>query len=432
MSISLSNPYLEKNAIRAPNFFNGRLLSAEDLSAERAASRRMLTQLGRATGHGIANGLEVTGAIGGSTVTDPVVTVSAGLAINREGEAIELNQSVEVSLRQPSNASTTSTAQPTAVNGGFGPCGALSTSAYAAGKGVYLLTIAPTEGREGRAPVSGLGNLNACCGDKSIVEGVEFRLIRIDVPASDLNDGRLRNRLAHRCFGTADANFGNFSANPFGAPFDGYGLLDGLRDGRLADSEVPLALVFWTDVGGTRFIDQWAVRRRIVRPRTADRWQPVLDDRHASEQEAMFEQFQAQLESWPVASRRAVVATENFDYLPPVGVMPLSRRSSDAGFDSVQFFRGLTLRKQLLNIEAARLRWLLRMGLEFPPIDLTSAAGKARLIWLYLVRENRQAASASAVQAYLVFVRGDVPYVADPHYDANNWDFSNYSIGGAT
>ena len=29
MSIKLANQYLEKDAIRAPNFFNGRLLSAQ-------------------------------------------------------------------------------------------------------------------------------------------------------------------------------------------------------------------------------------------------------------------------------------------------------------------------------------------------------------------------------------------------------------------
>jgi hypothetical protein len=427
MSISLSNPYLEKDAIRAPNFFNGRLLSAEDLSAERAAMRRMLAQLGRATGDGIAYGLEVTGAIGGNTVTDPVVTVSAGLAINREGEAIELSQAVDVSLRQPSSAGTASTAPPVGKNGAFGPCGVLAASAYAAGKGVYLLTIAPTEGREGRAPVSGLGSLNACCGDKSIVEGIEFRLIRIDVSASDLNDDRLRNRLAHRCFGSAESGFAGFFAHPFGIVSDSYGLVDGLRNGQLQDSEVPLALIHWTDTGGTRFVEQWAVRRRVIQAAPVGRWSNALGDRRVAEREAMFQQFQAEVEESSASSAGSIQATQRFDYLPAVGFLPLAKTSVFLGQDPQRFFAGLTT-SNLARIEGARVQALLRRALEFPPIDLTLPDAAQRLIWVYLVRESLQAGTgADAPKPYLVFVSGQVPYAAEPHYNVNAWDFANFA-----
>jgi hypothetical protein len=423
MSISLSNPYLEKDAIRAPNFFNGRLLSAEDLSAERAAMRRMLAQLGRATGDGIAYGLEVTGAIGGNTVTDPVVTVSAGLAINREGDTIELSQAVDVSLRQPSSAGTASTAQPAGNNGAFGPCGALSTSAYAAGKGVYLLTIAPTEGREGRAPVSGLGSLNACCGDKSIVEGVEFRLIRIDELAALLNDSsHLQNAVAYQCFAAPDDNF---AADPFGAPQPGYGLIDGLRAALLlGDAEVPLATIHWTDVGGTRFVDNWSVRRRVARPASSGQLSRVMSDRRLSEGEAMLRQFEAHLRVLAAdPAARSKPATATFGFLPAAGLVPISGVDGSTGFDYPSFFAGLTIRGPF-TLEGARVEFLLGLATALRPIDLSNR----ELIWLYRVRENIKFGGGSPGQPYLLFASGQLPYVAESRYDVAHWGGANYEL----
>ncbi|HEY3493715.1 MAG TPA: hypothetical protein VGK73_03470 [Polyangiaceae bacterium] len=434
MSIKLSNSHLEKDAIRAPHFFNGRLLSAEDMTAERTALLRKLAQVGRATGDGIAYGLEVSGVIGGSSDTDPVVTVEPGLAINREGFAIELNQSVDVSLLEPASSAPAALAQRPS-DGGFGVCGeSLGGTAYASGRGVYLLTIAPAEGREGRAMTSGLGNLTVCCGDKSVVEGVQFRLIRLDVSPAEMDEARVRNRVAHRCFGSGDSAFAEFTANPFGVPPLRYGLVDALRDGRLSDWEVPLAVLHWVSAEtsggrGTRFIDTWAVRRRVVRPGTPGRWQPFVGDRRAAEQEAMFEQFQDEIAEVPSAERARFVATDHFDYLPPAGVLPLAFQSTD-GFTIKKFFSGIKTRSEPLYVEASRVRWLLRMAAEFPPIDLTTSLGKSRLVWHYLV-DGRRGGSGSTAKPYLVFVRGDVPYVGDPHYDANHWDFSNYAIGSA-
>ena len=53
MSIELLQPLLE-DGIRNVNFFNGRLLSAEDMRAEQVASRLQHQLLGQAIGEGIA------------------------------------------------------------------------------------------------------------------------------------------------------------------------------------------------------------------------------------------------------------------------------------------------------------------------------------------------------------------------------------------
>lgn len=427
MTIPLSNPYTERDAVRAPNFFNGRLLSAEDMTEDRRAQRRLLAQLGRAVGDGIAYGLEVSGVIGGSSVTDPIVTISPGLAINREGRPIELNQSVDVSLKDPGDSGDTSGSGNSSQNGAFGNCGALSTSAYAAGKGVYLLTIAPTETREGTAKASGLGKLNVCCGQKSIVDSVQFRLIRLDVSASDLNDARLRNRIAHRCFGSGTDTLGKFASNLFGTPTQGYGVIDTLRDGKLTDAEVPLALIHWVAGSGTRFIDAWAVRRRLIRPESTDRWNIAVGDRIAAEREASFRQFQAQVEAW-TATTETVRATDYFDYLPSAGVLPLGGMPGQSGFIDTAFFAGLRVRKKVLYIEGSRLAALLRLAANFPPIELA----RRELIWTYVVRENQQAAvSAPQVKPYLVFVTGYIPNIADPRFDISKWSYANYYLNFA-
>src|SRR6476619_6317711 len=89
------------------NFFNGRLLSAEDLKTEKKAAREERRRLGQAIGDGIAYGLEVRDA-DASTKDGPAVTVTNGMAINRLGETIWLPSTTDVSLI---------TAKPTAAGG---------------------------------------------------------------------------------------------------------------------------------------------------------------------------------------------------------------------------------------------------------------------------------------------------------------------------
>ena len=99
-AIELLEPFLEQG-IRNTNFFNGRLLSAEDLRAEQEANRQQHQQLGQAIGEGIAYGLEVRQAIDTSPPSGtaaPLVKVSAGLALNRRGQALFLPSEIELAL----------------------------------------------------------------------------------------------------------------------------------------------------------------------------------------------------------------------------------------------------------------------------------------------------------------------------------------------
>jgi hypothetical protein len=191
------------------NFFNGRLLSGEDLSKEQSSNLQGRRRLGRAIGEGVVQGLEVRAPNGEALSVDeaqngavdprerPYVVVEAGLATNRQGQTLWLENQTKVKLTRPLNADS---------NAGsgfaFDDCKPLQPGVYVAEAGVYLLTIAPAKKNEGRAAVSGLDNVIARCNTHHAVEGVQFRLIQLGLNKEELKDlDHLRNRIAYQCFG---------------------------------------------------------------------------------------------------------------------------------------------------------------------------------------------------------------------------------------
>src|SRR5262249_48318476 len=162
------------------------------------------------------------------------------LAVNRMGQTLALRNRIDLALARQAEAGASGSSL-------FTECQPIQTGTYIAGQGVYLLTIAPAEKREGRALVSGLGNEAASCNTDTIMEAVQCRLIKIDsfLDRGELQDVRLwRNRVAYRCFGTAQT--AAFPSNPFGPPLERYGLLDELRKTVLTDCDAPLAVIYWT------------------------------------------------------------------------------------------------------------------------------------------------------------------------------------------
>ena len=160
--ISLQQPILD-GGIRSINFFNGRLLSARDLTREQSANREADRRLGQAVGEGIAYGLEVSKS-NASTQQSPVVTVDAGLAINRIGQTLMLTAKTDVALVRRANPGP-GNIEP------FSECAPLQSGTYIAGAGVYLLTIAPAQGTEGRAATHSLESTNASCNTDTTVNG---------------------------------------------------------------------------------------------------------------------------------------------------------------------------------------------------------------------------------------------------------------------
>lgn len=420
--------------VRSAKFFNGRLLSGEDLSKEQEAQRIERRRLGQAIGSGIVSGLEVTEAVGVSTDTEPVLNITEGLAINREGQTLALADDIKLSLVKSNGTNGTNGLNGTTPTS-FANCLPPEPGVYVAGAGMWLLTIMPAETTEGKAQVSGLGNVDAACNVKYRVDGVQFRLISLTIDPVDLEDpDQLRNRIAYRCFGTDETT--NFQRDLFGPDIASYGMIDDLRPNRLADCEVPLAIIYYTAGDGLVFLDQWAVRRRVIVPDTASRWPLLTSDRRRAEAEAMFHQFQAHLESIRTSMSNvqlpALQAISRFRMLPAAGVVPLRSNRWPSGFNENAFFnniktRGVASTPPLmpLVIEGARVGALLRDSFSYPPIDVETE----ELIWVYQVRQNQQAiddAGPNVPQAYVVFSSGHMPYMGDPHYDVNRWNYGNY------
>jgi hypothetical protein len=382
METTLETPVITDSNIRSVNFFNGRMLSAEDLIKEKNANRAGQRQLGRSLGDGIAYGLEVTQTTAG-TVAQPVVKIAAGLAVNRRGRALELHSEINLALRRPAkqNATTGSSA--------FEECLPPSTGGYLTSEGIYLLTLAPAEQGEGRATVSGLGNGSVECNVRDRVESVQFYLREVadayladllpdEVSGSEAIDQTflLRNRVAHAAFGTTDTRLQTWTSSPFAANSSIYGLLDELRkNNQLSECEVPLAILHWTQVG-IQFIDMATVRRRIVHPAAPSLWSPLLSDRRAAEMEAMFWQFQEQLRSLGAQPTFDKSAAEfGFAVLPPAGYLPIPNN------DGWRAFLGSHAPSDEVPVNAALLPALLIQGLFTEPVQLGTTVSAALKVY---------------------------------------------------
>ncbi len=338
-AIDLLEP-LFTDGIAAPNYFNGRILSAEDLSLASTAQRQVDRLLGQAVGEGIVQGLEV------SVVPDvdgaPAVRVEAGLAINRRGAVVWLGAWQVVKL-----------AATTPVTGGapgFADCGEVQGPNFTGSAGTYLLTMGPVQGNRGLAPVTGLRNTSSSCNVREVVDGIQFRMLPITISGVSASSPRLRNEIAVRCLGLqALQDLKGFARGDLIA---NYGLLDDLRQAKqLTACEVPLATLR-LDAGAIAFVDRWSVRRRLVQPPVSTRWPHLVGDRRLAEAEALFLQFEDQLVD--MAPTGKDVSKENgstyFKWYPSAGVLPVGTNR----FKPAIFFKEQTLQTRAGDHALAR------------------------------------------------------------------------------
>jgi hypothetical protein len=303
---SLSEAILDSE-LRHVSFFNGRLLTGGDLEAEQSVQHAHARHLGEATGEGVSFGLSVTRAEA-SPPEGPVVSVTRGLAVNRAGQTLRLECDQRVALTTPPDPA----AQDACV---FDECDPASSGAtLGSGTGYYVLTIGPASRPDGKAPVSGLGNTTAICNSRFSAEGVRFDAFRLNLPA----DGtpKARSLLAKACFGLTPAI--SAGAWPGSLPVQyQYGWETLMPPGFDANFHVPLAVFEWT-IGGPGFVKCWPVRRRIERRNPVTNWAYFSSARRGAEGEAMFFDFQVELD----AQAPAGFAGDRFALLPAGGVLP--------------------------------------------------------------------------------------------------------------
>jgi hypothetical protein len=323
MNVTQLEEMVRGDGINHVNFFNGRLLSGEDLSAEQEATHAHARQLGQALGAGVAMGLEVL-TVHNVSPADVQVKIAAGLAVNRAGAVLRLACDQIISLVRPSDAEVRADCV-------FFDCSPLSGGTSLSGEGFFVLTIAPASQREGLAPVSGLGNSAAPCNSRFLTEGVQFRLLPLNLAAiSDVQ--RVRNEAAYQCFGLPARTSRQFISDALLEKEPaGYGLEKLVTGGRLTEQDVPLAILQWSANAGLGFLDRWSVRRRIARPAAAKSWGYFTDYRRRAESEAIFQQFQEEISEIQLEAGipSGLAAEKRFKYLPPGGLLPVGGNNFD-------------------------------------------------------------------------------------------------------
>ena len=414
---------ISDGGIESVHFFNGRLLSGQDLSREQAAQRQTAERLGLALGTGIVFGLEVrrTAAV----VADPLpgVSVGAGLAVNGAGEVLRLEAAETIRLSRVAQPGPTGPP-------GFKDCSPARSGTYLAGEGLYLLTLAPASVATGRAASNGLGGTAAACTTDAVIAGVQFRLLEIrpqlyadlDMTASDF-----RNRIAYRCFGAGV--LGDWANGLLAGGGRADDLLVAMETYGLSPHDVPLALIGFTGAADLALLDADAVQRPLARPDGGGAGAflaSLAAPRRIATGQAMLCQFARHLAdlTGPSGAIGALTARTSFPFLPPVGVLPRAD-----GAAAKAFFTGMTVRGPV-HISAEQVEGLIAESLTTPAIR----SSEESVIWLYAVAGNRLSQTLplgdpGRNDLYTIFASGHLAYRADARFNLSRFDVANIALG---
>lgn len=403
---------LPDGGIRTVNFFNGRLLTGSDMGREQAARREADARIGLTTGDGVAEGLYVAFAGRIAPNDRPAATVTAGIAINREGRTLRLPHDVTIAI------SRSAPAGPDSVPCLFADCIEPGPGDYVAGQGLYLLTIAPAFVSEGRARTNGFDDQGIRCNTDATVEAVQFRTIPINAQllgGASFAASNFRNRIAYRAFGEGVTRA--WAADLIGSEPRRDDLMEALGS-LLHIDEVPLALLAFTGSFNHLFTDNWSVRRPVC-PRDSEAVVANLaEPRRTGVGRAMFRQFQEHIAALAAANGKlpSVTARSHFKWLPPAGILPWL---TDA--EALAFFAGMTVRGPL-HIDAASVEPLIRESFDMPAVETASQEA----VWLYRIAQNRMDPARPA--PVTLFASGHLPYRGDARFNLNYWNYANYAL----
>lgn len=387
--LALQQAFLDQGLARVA-WWNGRVLTAEDLRDQQIATDAADRRLGRAIGAGVVDGLLVSPAADRRSVE-----VTAGLAVDQAGEVLDLPVPVRVPLvpPEPQDGSGRDPA-------GFVSCAELPVDFTAAGHGIYLLAIASATGASGAAAgadVQGIATRD--CGPRYDVAGVQFRLVEVDLATlagdrghDDADVGvleqvagggpagsRLRNLVAAVLLDAVPRRAS--IRDPFGATAGAPPVLDELTAaGRLTDCDVPLAVFTW-QAGAIGLLDVWSVRRPpSSRVSGGAAWpERMVGDAGVATGLATLRQFTDHLAALvgagvSAADRRALRVGEVFRYLPPAVLLPEAAAGHPRGVSLDRFLAGV-VRRAPRPLAGGRLWPLLRASLTAPPVDLDAGEG---------------------------------------------------------
>ena len=136
----------------------------------------------------------------------------------------------------------------------------------------------------------------------------------------------------------------------------------------------------------------------------------------------MFLQFQDQIAELAATARNvpALVAENNFVFLPPLGLLPVRGGGSPRGFSPAAFF-GAHASDDVALLDASELRALAAESFRHEPVQL-SEAGKLQL---YLVWESvRGAETVAGSQLIMAFAAPALIYHGTARFGYAKWNLS--------
>ena len=324
---------------RRPLWFDGRFLTAADLTREQDYVRLRQADFGRAVGAGIVHGLEVqlardpAGGLRGAAR----LAIMAGHGIAPNGEPVVLPVNVEIDLAD--------VAAIERLDATFGlrrrPGPPVGTQT-----GLFILSLRPVEytaNPTASYPTSITEKRTVEDGD--VIEGVAVTLTPWPDGGGEEVLGRRRSRAARSIF---------VEGNARGIPVDA----------------LPVAMVA-LDRGSLRWLDMHMMRRELGADR-ADLFGDDNDRGRRAAREAYLLQYEGQLAT-VVDDRNGdghFAAGDYFDALPPIGQLPAATITTSAT-DFTQSFFPAQVDVELTIIPEDELPALVEESLHLPPIDLT-------------------------------------------------------------
>jgi hypothetical protein len=333
---------------RRPNYFDGRFLTAADLTADQSYVLRRLSDLARSQGEGVSEGLLVLQPdgqeSGGESSTR--LRVTQGWGLTGSGELVGLPEDQLVDLQ--------AVARVQALNQRFG-LGELPAEPQRSLSGVFVLGLRPVEFSDG--PIASYPS--GVAGERRIEDGfiVEATAITL-IPYGDAGAGdgeEQRRRLTRQIFLVGEGRLGT-------------------------PSVLPLAMVALSR-GVVDWVDPWLVRRELGAG--PERGWPLLGVARPRRQAHLLH-YRQQLRE--ILSRRQgqgrgsqFAAAEHFALLPPVGPLPSAAilpptpaGTAAAGTELIQqVFFPPEMETGLAIVPEDELSAVIEEALNLPPIDLT-------------------------------------------------------------
>ncbi len=315
---------------RRPFYFDGRFLTARDLTREQDYFLTRQAELGRATGSGVITGLNVSFTGAG------IITVSEGHGITSSGELVTLTNNLRINLAD--------LAESQDLDARFG-IAARPRPPVRQRSGVFILAIRPVEFTANPVaayPQSLTGSRTV--EDGEIVEAAALTLIPFADDSNPAERASEQSRIARDIF---------------------------LRRDPLQPSQnaLPLAMLSLSR-GVINWLDPYLVRREVG----ADHGDTLgFGFAPRALREAQFLQYRRHLDD--VLTRRAqsnqslrIAAAEHFFVLPPAGPLPAAAVDTNA-FTQVFFPPAIPV--EMSVIPEDELRALIEDALLLPPIDLS-------------------------------------------------------------